>query len=182
MKPMLLSCTLVVQPLAWLLSMNTTEWTLCCETLIVFTFPILVFLLLLFVAIKPLTMIGNEQFQSLPCSKCSLCSPETILLFLDLDLKLIVDNLLISIATFPLQAAFCVILLVLLWSFLSNSTQLWSVDSVRLSRVSNQFSVIKIDCESLVSTIPGFLICFGGIQSQILIFAAEKIFTWNFWV
>jgi len=63
---------------------------------------------------------------------------------------------------------------------LSNSTQLWSVDSARLSRGSNQFSVIGIDCESLVSTVLGFLTWFGGIQTQLLNFAAEKIFTGNF--
>jgi hypothetical protein len=59
-------------------------------------------------------MTGNEQVHSLPCSKCSLYSPETVSLFLDLDLKLTVDNLLISVEMLPLQAAFCVILLVLL--------------------------------------------------------------------
>lgn len=85
----------------------------------------------------------------------------TIALFLDLDLKLAVANLLISIETLPLQVAFCVILLVLLLSFLSNSAHLWFVDSTRLSRGSNQFSVKGTDCEWLLSSILGLLSWFN---------------------
>jgi hypothetical protein len=65
--------------------------------------------------------------------------------------------LLISIETLPLQVVFCVILLVLLLSFLSYSALLWFVGSPRLSRGSNQFSVKLIGCEWLLSSILGLL-------------------------
>jgi hypothetical protein len=78
-------------------------------------------------------MSASLLWSSLVCNKCSLCSGVTILLFLDLHLKLSVDNLLISVETLPLQVVFCVILLVLRLSFLSNSAHLWFVDSNGLS-------------------------------------------------
>ena len=45
---------------------------------------------------------------------------------------------------------------------------MWSVDSTRLRTGSNQFSVIGISCESLVTAILDFLTWFSGIQSQLL--------------